>query len=51
MQDEHGNTTLMAVSSNGHLEIAELLLQQGAMVKHKNKVRVLAGKLGMKFNL
>ena len=47
----YGNTALISASGNGHLETARLLLHRGAVVNKKDKVRVLAGKLGMKLNL
>ena len=49
MQDEHGETALIAASGEGHLETAKLLLQRGALVNFQRKVRVLyciAGKFG-----
>ena len=41
MQDEYGNTALMAASINGHIDVAELLLARGAVVNYQRKVRVL----------
>ena len=41
MQDWFRHTALMAVCGCGHLETARLLLHRGALVNHKNMVRVL----------
>ena len=41
MQDEFGNTALIAASQEGHLSTAALLLDHGADVNKQNKVRLL----------
>ena len=41
MQDEFGETALIAASQEGHLTTAALLLDHGADVNKQNKVRLL----------
>ena len=41
MQDELGESALMTASTNGHIDVAELLLARGAVVNYQRKVRVL----------
>ena len=41
MQDEFGETALIAASREGHLTTAALLLDHGADVNKQNKVRLL----------
>ena len=40
MQDEFGETALIAASHQGHLSTAALLLDHGADVNKQNKVRL-----------
>ena len=41
MQNERGETALIASSGGGYFETATLLLQYGAVVNYQNKVRLL----------
>ena len=41
MQDEFGETALIAAINKGHLSTAALLLDHGADVNKQNKVRLL----------
>ena len=41
MQDEFGETALVAAVNQGHLTTAALLLDHGADVNKQNKVRLL----------
>ena len=40
MQNELGNTPLHAVCAEGHLDVATVLVQNGAVVDFENKVRI-----------
>ena len=39
MQDNLGDTPLMAAIHQGHTHIVEILVKHGANVNHRNKVR------------
>ena len=39
MQDEDGDTTLIEVCQDGHVEIARVLLDLGANVNYRNRVK------------
>ena len=41
LQDDIGDTALMAAVNKGHLHIVEILVNHGANVNHRNKVRPL----------
>ena len=41
MQDDLGFSALMSACQNGHTEVADLLIEKGAMVEYHNKVRLL----------
>ena len=41
MQDRLGFTALMCACQEGHSEVADLLIEKGAMVEYHNKVRLL----------
>ena len=41
MQDRHGCTPLGAASQSGHVDVATVLLQHGAVVNYQDKVRLL----------
>ena len=41
MQNERGETALLAASDRGHLQTATILLQYGAIVNYMSKVRLL----------
>ena len=41
MQDDFGNTALVAAVNEGHLHVAEVLVKNGAYVNYRNKARVL----------
>ena len=41
MQDDFGDTALMAAVNEGHLHVAEILVKNGADVNYRNKVRAL----------
>ena len=41
MQDENGETALIQACAKGHVNIATLLLQHGAVVNYQDKVRLL----------
>ena len=39
MQNDFGETALVAAVSEGHLQVAEILVKNGADVNYRNKVR------------
>ena len=41
MQNDFGETALVAAVNEGHLHIAEILVKNGADVNYRNKVRAL----------
>ena len=41
IQDDIGNTALIAAVDKGHFHIAEILVKNGANVNYRNKVRAL----------
>ena len=41
VQDDFGDTALMAAVNEGHLQVAEILVNNGADVNYRNKVRAL----------
>ena len=41
VQDDFGETALVAAVGQGHLHVAETLVKNGANVNYRNKVRVL----------
>ena len=45
MQDEYGETALIAACGQGHVTIAALLIEKGALVNYQNKVRSTIAKM------
>ena len=41
IQDDFGDTALVAAVDKGHLYVAEILVKNGADVNYRNKVRAL----------
>ena len=41
LQDDIGETPLVAAVNKGHLQVAEILVKNGANVNYRNKVRAL----------
>ena len=41
IQDDFGETPLVATVNQGHLHVAEILVKNGANVNYRNKVRAL----------
>ena len=41
VQDDFGDTALLAAVNEGHLHVAEILVKNGADVNYRNKVRAL----------
>ena len=41
MQDDLGQTAIIAAVGNGHLDVSTLLLEHGAVVNYQDKVRLL----------
>ena len=41
VQDDFGETALVAAVGQGHLHVAEILMKNGADVNYRNKVRAL----------
>ena len=41
VQEDFGDTALLAAVDNGYLHVAEILVNYGADVNYRNKVRVI----------
>ena len=41
MQDEYGDTALLAACGAGHVMVAAVLIEKGALVNYQNKVSPL----------
>ena len=41
MQDDFGDTALVIASYQGHVDVAQLLIERGAAIDYQNKVRAV----------
>ena len=45
MQNKYGDTPLLGACSHGHMMVAAVLIEKGALVNYKNKVSPLVAEM------